>query len=307
MSTLPENVKAAIGIHLDEQGRLMDDLYCYSCGYNLRGLAHDGCCTECASAVSESVMEDKLVYRHPAWLRQLSRGASAIWWSIALTIILFVVITAGAMIFSQTGILGGTGRSVVESLMHIAIVALPVLCLLGVVWMTTPDPGALAESEGTSARKLVRYLLIALIVSLLVDFLVGYVGIGALSEAATHVSTVLFVLLVLAWLEHVRQLVLRIPALPVAKACRQLFWFLILLGIATEVEWAGNQWKLFGARHAEIMKALSIAMPILNFVGAIYPLVVIDKASRALKGVIAEAEVLRANTDTSAGQEKLSG
>jgi hypothetical protein len=298
----PENSKAAIGPRLDEQGRLTDDLHCYSCGYNLRGLAYEGNCTECATAVKDSVFEDKLAYRHPDWLRRLSRGADAIWWSIALAIVLFISFMLGAMFLAA--VTAGplrTAFSLIGTLLaYLATIGVPGLWLLGMIWMTMPDPGTPPETEGASARKLVRGLLIALLVLWPIDYAVGYAGTGAFSEATSNAVILIFCALVLAWLAHIRRLVLRIPDRPTAKACRQLFWFLILLGILTVIEWAGGRWMLFGTRHKEIMAGLSKAMPILNFVGGVYPLVVLDKTSKAFKYVVIEAEKLRANSSMSA-------
>lgn len=61
------------------------DLPCYRCGYNVRGLAADGRCPECAAGVDETLRRDAaqragrpmpLDESDPRWVRTLARGSA---------------------------------------------------------------------------------------------------------------------------------------------------------------------------------------------------------------------------------------
>ena len=72
-----------VGVAIDEDGRIIGDVTCRGCGYNLRGLTPDGVCPECAIAIGRSVKGDLLQYCDPAWVDRLARGML---WVIAGTI-----------------------------------------------------------------------------------------------------------------------------------------------------------------------------------------------------------------------------
>ena len=57
-----------------EGQRLLEDLLCNHCGYNLRGLLSEGRCPECGTEVARSLRGDLLVAADPAWLERLIRG-----------------------------------------------------------------------------------------------------------------------------------------------------------------------------------------------------------------------------------------
>jgi hypothetical protein len=50
------------------------DLTCVGCGYNLRTLARDALCPECATPVEQSCRAPDLDAASPAWLRRIRRG-----------------------------------------------------------------------------------------------------------------------------------------------------------------------------------------------------------------------------------------
>lgn len=71
----PPAPPAAPGPALDAEGRLLDDVPCRRCRYDLRGLTLAAACPECGTRVGESARPDLLRYADPAWRRRLGRGA----------------------------------------------------------------------------------------------------------------------------------------------------------------------------------------------------------------------------------------
>jgi len=68
----------------EPDGHVIDtDLCCVSCGYNLRTLAPNAICPECAFPVRQSIMD-----RHGAdlkWLRSIHRGLTVLFFTEILT------------------------------------------------------------------------------------------------------------------------------------------------------------------------------------------------------------------------------
>ena len=68
---------------VDDQGRLIDDVVCRRCGYNLRSLEADGVCPECGAAVAISIHGFYLRFAPLKWVRRLALGAKLLVASIA--------------------------------------------------------------------------------------------------------------------------------------------------------------------------------------------------------------------------------
>ena len=67
----PEAASEAV----DDQGRLIEDIGCRRCGYNLRSLETDAVCPECGAAVAISIHGYYLRFAPLAWVRRLALGA----------------------------------------------------------------------------------------------------------------------------------------------------------------------------------------------------------------------------------------
>ncbi|MCH8859402.1 MAG: hypothetical protein IID54_07490, partial [Proteobacteria bacterium] len=102
-STPDDGIKAAV----DEQGRLIEDVPCRRCGYNLRSLPADGKCPECGSAVAISIHGFYLRFAPPAWVRRLALGAKLLVVSVITTIVGWVALMAIAVVVAL--LLGPTG------------------------------------------------------------------------------------------------------------------------------------------------------------------------------------------------------
>lgn len=73
------------------------DIYCFGCGYNLRGLSEQSTCPECGRPVSATTQGQLAAIADPAWLKRLSRGAGILAANIPahfLAIIACVLLTA---------------------------------------------------------------------------------------------------------------------------------------------------------------------------------------------------------------------
>ena len=68
----------------DEQWRLVDELPCPACGYNLRGTLQFGRCAECG--VDLVAAYDKVVDRADGWLRTLWRARVVIIWTLPISL-----------------------------------------------------------------------------------------------------------------------------------------------------------------------------------------------------------------------------
>jgi hypothetical protein len=62
----------------DTDDRLAADVYCVSCGYNLRGLKRSGPCGECGVPIKYSLTGSRLSYADPAWINRLRAGTACL-------------------------------------------------------------------------------------------------------------------------------------------------------------------------------------------------------------------------------------
>ena len=120
---------------------IADDLPCRRCGYNLRGLAPDGVCPECATPVALSARGDLLRHADPQWVETVLRG-------------LQVTVVAGgfavALFFVGRCVLG---RGFVHSLADFCV---ELATVVGAWLITAPDPVTPADDLLVKARRVAR-------------------------------------------------------------------------------------------------------------------------------------------------------
>lgn len=115
------------------------DLPCASCGYNLRTLAVSGRCPECGEPVATSFTSQGFRFRNPMTPSRVRNGIAVIIVAVLLaTVVNLVYMGAIYLVWVVTGRLPSILlRIAVPATAH-ALVAIPVLTLIGAVLMTWP-------------------------------------------------------------------------------------------------------------------------------------------------------------------------
>jgi hypothetical protein len=125
-------------------GRVIADLPCHQCGYDVRGLSIDGSCPECNFPVRHSVRGNVLIYSDPRWLRRVARGAK---WMGGAGVIGFIA--------------GVTWVGTFSGLAAIVFLATVATFLAGAWMTTTADPSGIDDARSGRLRLTARSLLIA--------------------------------------------------------------------------------------------------------------------------------------------------
>jgi hypothetical protein len=109
------------------------DLPCWHCGYNLRGLTPDRTCPECGLAIERTLNQD-LIRADPAWLRRVARGAALLKVGLLLLLLACLCLLPAALstrVFNDHPLAG-----VVTCLLPLV----PIFILLaGCLWFTSPE------------------------------------------------------------------------------------------------------------------------------------------------------------------------
>jgi hypothetical protein len=176
-------------------GRIVADLPCHHCGYDLRSLSAGATCPECGTPVRASVRGNILVFSDPQWLRRVATGAQCMGW------------------FGLIGmILGGVWLFTMMVVFAMFILAAVVAFLAGAWMATTPDPSGIDEARCARLRLIARALLCTGLLAAPVSALRGHVHI---SENLIRSTTALLIAAgfggVLAILRYFQRLTLRIP------------------------------------------------------------------------------------------------
>jgi hypothetical protein len=200
-------------------GRIDQQVTCIRCAYNLRGLAPDGACPECATPVERSIQGDCLYFFPPEWNERLARGMN---W-----------IVAGIVL----GIVGPILSGLVLGPMWIGV-TLPIATGLQVVgcWLvTTPEPARLENEPVLNVRRCVRFMAVFnyaavwgfLLGSAWARFRFGPIGAAVLCLTAIIELVSAFV--------YAGRLAIRIPSWKLAKDCRELMWAWLILPVLVAV------------------------------------------------------------------------
>ena len=181
-STPDDGVKAAV----DEQGRLIEDVPCRRCGYNLRSLPADGKCPECGSAVAISIHGFYLRFAPPEWVRRLALGAKLLVTAAVTAVGGWVVMLA--IVFAIAIMLGPTATgpsSTFSTVLSVSLIGCSILIagllIAGIILMTTRDPAEAGKPERFGARRLARLCLWPMPVAM--------VGGGAMSALGPSAMT----------------------------------------------------------------------------------------------------------------------
>lgn len=229
----------AVSPSLDASGRLAVDFHCRVCGYNLRGQAFGGACSECGAAVAASI-SDLLRHSDPAWVGRLARGMTLIAWALGGVFGLVVLWFLGAMAAGAAEQVSGSGAAaeqvaiVFSAFSMLGGFALLVTALVGVWWITDREPSQHGREPALTARSLARLgLILGTIVY--VGSSVAYVLAPTAAMLAGLASPVLLLVGFLALCRRLRQLAFRLPDRGLATQTRIVFWGLVGLQVMAVV------------------------------------------------------------------------
>ncbi len=189
---------------------------CRRCRYDLRGLPADGRCPECGTPVAVSIAGDRLRNADPAWLATLARGTRLILAAVAFLLACgiggaFAVTPAGLPLRLTLGQLAGN-----------------VAYLVGVWWLTTPDPSGGGEDRYGRSRRLIRATLAVGLAEQAAGFALGAVvvppPVRVLLTAVLVVGAVAEVVGYWATLTYLERLAQRLPDPHLAGRARLLKW-----------------------------------------------------------------------------------
>lgn len=155
----PPKTEPALKVRLDETGLIAQDVGCRGCGYNLRGLGIEATCPECSIPIRRSVYGDLLRFCDPAWVARLGRG---VWWIIA-GIVATVVLSLAVPIFVTLLLSARTAVAMPTIMSFIGVVALltSLVMVIGVWFLTSPDPAQMEPEPTITARRLARWCILA--------------------------------------------------------------------------------------------------------------------------------------------------
>jgi hypothetical protein len=154
----------------DASAVICDDVTCVACGYNLRGLADDGKCPECATPIARSIGGNSLRNADRDWLKSVHRGAGLVYWSCVLPLLLMIGIFFVTIAWSVSGVRHAV-PGLIDGMAKAAsafVLLSPVLLLIGVVLMTKQEPRITHTEDGFTSRRLARFLsgiLVAVVVA----------------------------------------------------------------------------------------------------------------------------------------------
>jgi hypothetical protein len=227
---------------LDREGRVDGDLLCVNCGYNLRTMPATGVCPECAARVALSARGHYLHVAPPAWVKRLANGALLLMIAMICSIALPIIWA----IFSFVGALAaGAGQGISDGMLWLLgglIIAAGVACLWltvrGLLHLTAREPGQEFRGEGLSARRLVRYSLLAVAILTLGTFVfmfprpIWLFGPGVtMLTGFSVVAVIVYMLLPLALLRHIMALMRRIPRPGLVTFAKIEFWGGLISGV----------------------------------------------------------------------------
>ena len=192
-----------------------DDLLCIACGYDLQRLSQDGVCPECGMAIARSLGGNCLARADAGWLKKLTFAQSLIAWSFkGLMFLAFMTVILSIIFPLVTIVPGSTIFSIVYEL--IAIICLSFVIAysgmsVGVVFVVTPDP-----KSGSELPKGFEWILVVgfPLLNIVLIMLVGMILIGRPfmpSSFSVFSGIIVFGLLIVVLLQHLRKLIERIP------------------------------------------------------------------------------------------------
>jgi|GEM_PF-2367904 len=165
-----------IDIKLDPSGLYIDqDLACFNCDYNVRGVSRERACPECGTAVDLAIANRKLFLLKPAWIRRITLGA----WLLSY---LFLAMAACCVLFSFAA--DGLRNNYPLHFVFGSFTILTLVALAG-VWLFTSRPNSELESSrlyrmGIVSRGAAIILAVGIIAIPIASRMIGTKGTNAI-------------------------------------------------------------------------------------------------------------------------------
>ena len=186
--TPPEADREAV----DDQGRLIEDIGCRRCAYNLRSLETDAVCPECGAAVAISIHGYYLRFAPRAWVRRLALGAKLLIAAIATAFVggLAIIGIALATPILQNPSTFGPPPTLILIIFTTTIgfsLIVTGLLIAGVILLTARDPAEVGKPERFGSRRLARYCLWSLPVAMVAGGAMSFANYGVAFPVLTPV------------------------------------------------------------------------------------------------------------------------
>jgi hypothetical protein len=197
---------------LDAEQRVVGDMSCVACGYNLRTLPADGACPECSRRVRDSL---PLRLQPVGWLKRLRLGATLFLLSYLLLPVQHLVLASMSGISPRI-----VGQRVDPSAWWYLGVTVALAgrgtVLLAAFWLLTSREPSTISPRPLAGRRLARMLIPAALVTTWVSGACSGGVSGPVGYFATLIANVansiLTVVLVLSWLAFIVSLAWRVPS-----------------------------------------------------------------------------------------------
>ncbi|MDX2146565.1 MAG: hypothetical protein SFZ23_03500 [Planctomycetota bacterium] len=216
------------------------DRYCVACAYNLRGLRPSQACPECQTPIAQSLRGILLRFASVDYVRTVHRGAlilvigiPAYWAMVIGAIFVDVLAPVAAQAANQP-----TLTSVADGVMDFGAVGFSLLLAFGYWKYSTPDPAMSIREGPSTARKVLRTMVVLqLVAEIGSGFVAQAIRPAALPGPVTldlvfmGMSFVCGIVQFFAVLSYTRWLVRRVPEPAMMKRCTRYQWLLPTLAV----------------------------------------------------------------------------
>lgn len=144
---------------VDADGRLIGDVPCVRCGYNLRTQAQDGVCPECTTPVTAALRADLLRFSDAGWLRRVDGGLILCAVHASLTLVTVGTYLLGPRYFGEPPI----WIIVFYTLISVLTVLMGVIA---VYRATAPEPGSDDLPSDLNVRTVARLAALGVVAAL---------------------------------------------------------------------------------------------------------------------------------------------
>jgi hypothetical protein len=197
-------------------GLVTSDIPCRRCAYNLRGLAATGICPECGSPVEISIGGDLLRYSDAQYIETLRGGIHLIFLGLVATIVAAVL----SAVFRH-----GVDQVFSTSLLRLAA---QVPEIIGVWFLTAPDPAGIGESRHGTVRRVIRVCIAIGVVNYGVDCVLAVTHLPRTAvsglQAVALIAGIADFVGELAMLSYLSRLATRIPDPKLEQTANTLLW-----------------------------------------------------------------------------------